>query len=250
MKKIRIFTLFILIFVSVVIAEVKKVDQKVVKAISVEETIKIDGFLKEKVWQNKGNVLVQKVSKHSLYASGMPENVIKSGIQHQEFPIRKMASAIMKCVKQGSASYADRKTANSGFTGIALMAVKILPAVLVVGFVSRSVLPWIGFVVMSALVALFHLAQSIPRIYRSDVSVDFGKIKVFDPQAMEKAAGVLSGVKFCRDAYEAARSSDCLVILTEWNEFKEMDLIKIKKLLKTFDEMIEKSPANLRLVDI
>ena len=61
---------------------------------------------------------------------------------------------------------------------------------------------------------------------------DGAKIKVFDPQAMDKAKEVLNGVKFCKDAYETARDSDCLVIVTEWNEFKEIDLLKVKKLLK------------------
>ena len=61
---------------------------------------------------------------------------------------------------------------------------------------------------------------------------DGAKIKAFDPQAMNKAKEVLNGVKFCKDAYETARDSDCLVIVTEWNEFKEIDLLKVKKLLK------------------
>lgn len=58
------------------------------------------------------------------------------------------------------------------------------------------------------------------------------KIKVFDPKAMEKAKGALKNVVFCKDPYEAAKGSDALVIVTEWNEFKELDLLKIKKLLK------------------
>ncbi|MCX5715289.1 MAG: nucleotide sugar dehydrogenase, partial [Candidatus Omnitrophica bacterium] len=58
------------------------------------------------------------------------------------------------------------------------------------------------------------------------------KIKAFDPHAMGKAKKTLKGVKFCRDAYDAADGSDCLVIATEWNEFKELDLKKVKKLLK------------------
>lgn len=57
------------------------------------------------------------------------------------------------------------------------------------------------------------------------------KIKVYDPHAMEKAKEALKGVQFCEDSYSAAKKSDCLVILTEWNEFKELNLAKIKKLL-------------------
>ncbi|MEW6619791.1 MAG: UDP-glucose/GDP-mannose dehydrogenase family protein [bacterium] len=54
-------------------------------------------------------------------------------------------------------------------------------------------------------------------------------IKAFDPVAMEKAKPLLKNVTFCKDSYEVAEESDCLVIMTEWNEFKELDLIKIKE---------------------
>lgn len=58
-------------------------------------------------------------------------------------------------------------------------------------------------------------------------------IKAYDPVAMPKAKEHLKGdVKLCKDAYEAARNSDCLVIATEWNEFKELDFKKIKKLMR------------------
>lgn len=56
-------------------------------------------------------------------------------------------------------------------------------------------------------------------------------IKAYDPKAMNKAKKVLHDVKFCKDAYDVAKGSHCLVILTEWNEFKELDFKKIKKLL-------------------
>lgn len=58
------------------------------------------------------------------------------------------------------------------------------------------------------------------------------KIKAFDPQAMQKVKKVLKGVKFCGDPYETAKGSDCLVIMTEWNEFKELDFKKIKKTMR------------------
>jgi UDPglucose 6-dehydrogenase len=58
------------------------------------------------------------------------------------------------------------------------------------------------------------------------------KIKAYDPSAMPKAKDVLNGIKFCSDPYEVCRQSDCLLIITEWNEFKELDFSKIKKLLK------------------
>jgi UDPglucose 6-dehydrogenase len=58
------------------------------------------------------------------------------------------------------------------------------------------------------------------------------KIKVYDPQAIAKARKVLAKVIFCPEAYSACRSADCLFIATEWDEFKELDFGKVKKLLK------------------
>lgn len=58
------------------------------------------------------------------------------------------------------------------------------------------------------------------------------KIKAFDPKAMDRAKRELPGVQFCKSPYGVARNSDCLVVVTEWNEFKELDFKKIKKLLK------------------
>ncbi len=57
-------------------------------------------------------------------------------------------------------------------------------------------------------------------------------VKAFDPAAMKKASEVLDDVQYCTSVYEVAEGSDALILLTEWNEFKEMDLDKIKKLLK------------------
>jgi UDPglucose 6-dehydrogenase len=57
-------------------------------------------------------------------------------------------------------------------------------------------------------------------------------IKAYDPQAMEKAKKGLKGVKLCKDAYDAARGSDCILVMTEWDEFKKLDLKKVKSLLR------------------
>jgi len=58
------------------------------------------------------------------------------------------------------------------------------------------------------------------------------KVKVYDPKAMTKAKKILKHVTFCKDAYQAARGADCLIIVTEWNEFKELDFSRLKKMLK------------------
>lgn len=58
------------------------------------------------------------------------------------------------------------------------------------------------------------------------------RIKAFDPAAMEKARALLKGVEFSSNLYEACRGAEAMIILTEWNEFRELDLDKVKKLLK------------------
>ncbi len=57
------------------------------------------------------------------------------------------------------------------------------------------------------------------------------KVRAYDPKAMEKAKADLPDIEYCRDPYEAAEGAEALVILTEWNEFKEMDLARMKELL-------------------
>lgn len=57
-------------------------------------------------------------------------------------------------------------------------------------------------------------------------------IKAYDPKAMVKTEDVLKGVSFCKDSYQAAGGADCLIVATEWNEFKELDFSKLKKMLK------------------
>jgi UDPglucose 6-dehydrogenase len=58
------------------------------------------------------------------------------------------------------------------------------------------------------------------------------KIKCFDPMAMDNAKEVLPDITYCKNEYEVAEGSDCLVIATEWNQFRNLDLLKIKELLK------------------
>lgn len=58
------------------------------------------------------------------------------------------------------------------------------------------------------------------------------KVKVYDPIAMNNAKKLLTGVTYGTDAYDTAKNSDALVVVTEWNEFRQLDLSKVKKLLK------------------
>lgn len=57
-------------------------------------------------------------------------------------------------------------------------------------------------------------------------------IKVYDPQAMDAAKAFLQNVEYCQNPYKAAKGSDVLILVTEWDEFKTLDFIKIKRLLK------------------
>ncbi|MFA5164031.1 MAG: UDP-glucose/GDP-mannose dehydrogenase family protein [Candidatus Omnitrophota bacterium] len=59
-------------------------------------------------------------------------------------------------------------------------------------------------------------------------------IRAYDPQSMARAKKLpeFKGVKFCEGPYEAVKGADCTVIVTEWNEFKELDLKRAKKLMR------------------
>ncbi|MBN9082517.1 MAG: UDP-glucose 6-dehydrogenase [Rhizobiales bacterium 62-17] len=56
-------------------------------------------------------------------------------------------------------------------------------------------------------------------------------VRAYDPEAMEQARPLLPGVTFCDDAYECVRDADVLVILTEWDAFRALDLKRIRDLL-------------------
>ncbi len=59
------------------------------------------------------------------------------------------------------------------------------------------------------------------------------RIKAFDPAGMENASRVLpETVTYCKDAYDVAEGCDCLVIATEWNQFRKLDMDRIKGLLR------------------
>jgi len=54
------------------------------------------------------------------------------------------------------------------------------------------------------------------------------RVQGYDPVAMTAAGRHLPGVRLCEDAYEAAAGADAVVICTEWNEFKQLDLPRLK----------------------
>ena len=59
------------------------------------------------------------------------------------------------------------------------------------------------------------------------------QIRCFDPLAIENTRKILPDLTYCQDEYETAEASDALVIATDWNQFRNLDLTKIKKLLKS-----------------
>jgi UDPglucose 6-dehydrogenase len=57
-------------------------------------------------------------------------------------------------------------------------------------------------------------------------------VRAYDPQAMEEAAKQLPEIVLCENAYEACRGADALAIVTEWNQFRMLDLSRVKELLR------------------
>lgn len=58
------------------------------------------------------------------------------------------------------------------------------------------------------------------------------KVKAYDPAAMENAKAILNGVEFKEDPYQVAQGADALILVTEWNEFKQLDMERIRDLMR------------------
>ncbi len=58
------------------------------------------------------------------------------------------------------------------------------------------------------------------------------KIRAYDPQAMDNAKTIFKNIAFCQDIYSAAKGVDCLVVLTEWEEFRQADFKRLKGLMR------------------
>ncbi len=75
--------------------------------------------------------------------------------------------------------------------------------------------------------------RDAPSLYIIDKFLRAGaKVRVHDPVAMKDAKKIFPGIVCCRDAYDAAKGTDAVVIVTEWNQFRNLDLNRIKKLAK------------------
>ena len=58
-------------------------------------------------------------------------------------------------------------------------------------------------------------------------------VRAHDPQAMNEASNLLPGIAMCKSPYDAVKGADALVILTEWDTYRALDLDRLKKELKS-----------------
>ena len=59
------------------------------------------------------------------------------------------------------------------------------------------------------------------------------KIQAYDPVAMTEAAKVLPEITYATDEYEAVTNADALVFVTEWNQFRALDMSRVRDLMKS-----------------
>ena len=64
------------------------------------------------------------------------------------------------------------------------------------------------------------------------LQLEGARIRTYDPVAMESARRWLKNVEFCPDAYAVAEGADVVVLVTEWNEFKQLDLARVAAVMK------------------
>jgi UDPglucose 6-dehydrogenase len=70
--------------------------------------------------------------------------------------------------------------------------------------------------------------EILPALQRAGAS-----IRAFDPEGMTEARHMLPDVLFCENAYETLQGADALTIITEWNEFRALDMTRVMALLKS-----------------
>ena len=59
------------------------------------------------------------------------------------------------------------------------------------------------------------------------------QVSAYDPEGMKEARGLLPGVEFSAGSYEAMQDADALVVLTEWTEFRALDVARMKGLMRS-----------------
>ncbi|MEO5337939.1 MAG: UDP-glucose/GDP-mannose dehydrogenase family protein [Magnetospirillum sp. WYHS-4] len=58
------------------------------------------------------------------------------------------------------------------------------------------------------------------------------RVRAYDPEGMAEARKMLDGIEWCDDAYATLPGAEVLVIVTEWNEFRSLDLDRVKSMMK------------------
>jgi UDPglucose 6-dehydrogenase len=58
-------------------------------------------------------------------------------------------------------------------------------------------------------------------------------IRAFDPESMHEAGKLLTGVTFCDGPYHAIEGADAMVIITEWDQFRALDLDRVRATLRS-----------------
>lgn len=76
------------------------------------------------------------------------------------------------------------------------------------------------------------IRESSSMVIIRDLLAMGAKVKAFDPAANDEAKAHLPEVEYGKDPYDVAKGSDALVLATEWNQFRRLDLQRIKTLLK------------------
>ncbi len=64
-------------------------------------------------------------------------------------------------------------------------------------------------------------------------------VRAYDPVGMEQAKAVLPELTYCQDAYECAKNADALVIVTEWEQFRALDLDRIRSVMRERPALID-----------
>src|SRR6266571_5000514 len=58
------------------------------------------------------------------------------------------------------------------------------------------------------------------------------EVRAYDPAAVERARTLLPEVEFLKDAYQVAAGADAIVLVTEWNEFRQLDMARVRQLMR------------------
>jgi len=75
--------------------------------------------------------------------------------------------------------------------------------------------------------------REAPSIYVIEGLLKKGaKIKGYDPIALENAKKVITGIEFSESVEDCVKEADLLIIMTEWNEFRQLDLNMVKELMR------------------